>query len=321
MGLRPRQIRNRDTAGSLRLHVTLSSLRRGLGDAQLAAGAEESSLGADRAGSREEGVLRGASGTHRRRYWGAQESCGGGHPCWDGPQDCSQQGGSQDRGRGVIQVTVAEMKVRPCCLACHVSSWLCTKACGLRAALSQKTRADGTRDGGWTQRTARLPRWRWGRWVRSERTLGARRLIGGVSCFLRYRMSEGDSIGDSVHGKPSVVYRFFTRLGQVCAVGACKYLNRARAPAGLHGTESRLWLPEPLSLCREHARDLCRGRRFAGTSLFSGRASAALSSGQHGCGRGPDSALAVPSSGLTPSIRVCTCLLDPARGLCCGQRA
>nr|KAF6394939.1 retention in endoplasmic reticulum sorting receptor 1 [Molossus molossus] len=28
-------------------------------------------------------------------------------------------------------------------------------------------------------------------------------------------MSEGDSVGDSVHGKPSVVYRFFTRLGQV----------------------------------------------------------------------------------------------------------
>lgn len=28
-------------------------------------------------------------------------------------------------------------------------------------------------------------------------------------------MSEGDSIGESVHGKPSVVYRFFSRLGQV----------------------------------------------------------------------------------------------------------
>uniref|UniRef100_A0A803YGD0 Protein RER1 n=1 Tax=Meleagris gallopavo TaxID=9103 RepID=A0A803YGD0_MELGA len=28
-------------------------------------------------------------------------------------------------------------------------------------------------------------------------------------------MSEGDSIGESVHGKPSVVYRFFTRLGQI----------------------------------------------------------------------------------------------------------
>nr|XP_060615048.1 protein RER1 [Anolis sagrei ordinatus] len=28
-------------------------------------------------------------------------------------------------------------------------------------------------------------------------------------------MSEGDSTGDSIHGKPSVVYRFFTRLGQV----------------------------------------------------------------------------------------------------------
>uniref|UniRef100_A0A452U0E7 Protein RER1 n=1 Tax=Ursus maritimus TaxID=29073 RepID=A0A452U0E7_URSMA len=28
-------------------------------------------------------------------------------------------------------------------------------------------------------------------------------------------MSEGDSAGDSVHGKPSVGYRFFTRLGQV----------------------------------------------------------------------------------------------------------
>uniref|UniRef100_A0A8I5NXM8 Protein RER1 n=1 Tax=Papio anubis TaxID=9555 RepID=A0A8I5NXM8_PAPAN len=30
-----------------------------------------------------------------------------------------------------------------------------------------------------------------------------------------YRMSEGDSVGESVHGKPSVVYRFFTRLGQI----------------------------------------------------------------------------------------------------------
>ncbi|KAG8505473.1 Protein RER1 [Galemys pyrenaicus] len=30
-----------------------------------------------------------------------------------------------------------------------------------------------------------------------------------------HRMSEGDSVGGSVHGKPSVVYRFFTRLGQV----------------------------------------------------------------------------------------------------------
>uniref|UniRef100_A0A2K6TQ54 Protein RER1 n=1 Tax=Saimiri boliviensis boliviensis TaxID=39432 RepID=A0A2K6TQ54_SAIBB len=28
-------------------------------------------------------------------------------------------------------------------------------------------------------------------------------------------MSEGDSVGESVHGKPSVVYRFFTRLGQI----------------------------------------------------------------------------------------------------------
>ena len=37
-----------------------------------------------------------------------------------------------------------------------------------------------------------------------------------VCCiFLVYSMSEGDSVGDSVHGKPSVVYRFFTRLGQV----------------------------------------------------------------------------------------------------------
>ncbi|OCT72622.1 hypothetical protein XELAEV_18035603mg [Xenopus laevis] len=31
----------------------------------------------------------------------------------------------------------------------------------------------------------------------------------------RNRMSEGDSIGDSVHGKPSVVFRFFSRLGQI----------------------------------------------------------------------------------------------------------
>ncbi|KAL1775637.1 RER1 [Sigmodon hispidus] len=30
-----------------------------------------------------------------------------------------------------------------------------------------------------------------------------------------YRMSEGDSVGDSVHGKSSVVYRFFTWFGQI----------------------------------------------------------------------------------------------------------
>lgn len=29
------------------------------------------------------------------------------------------------------------------------------------------------------------------------------------------RMSEGDSVGESIHGKPSVVYAFFTRIGQV----------------------------------------------------------------------------------------------------------
>ncbi|KAG5282109.1 hypothetical protein AALO_G00052310 [Alosa alosa] len=29
------------------------------------------------------------------------------------------------------------------------------------------------------------------------------------------RMSEGDSVGESIHGKPSTVGRFFTRLGQV----------------------------------------------------------------------------------------------------------
>lgn len=29
------------------------------------------------------------------------------------------------------------------------------------------------------------------------------------------RMSEGDSVGDSIHGKPSVVSAFFTRIGQV----------------------------------------------------------------------------------------------------------
>lgn len=29
------------------------------------------------------------------------------------------------------------------------------------------------------------------------------------------RMSEGDSVGESIHGKPSVVAVFFTRIGQV----------------------------------------------------------------------------------------------------------
>lgn len=28
-------------------------------------------------------------------------------------------------------------------------------------------------------------------------------------------MSEGDSVGESIHGKPSAVASFFTRLGQV----------------------------------------------------------------------------------------------------------
>ncbi|XP_011933909.1 PREDICTED: protein RER1 isoform X1 [Cercocebus atys] len=40
-------------------------------------------------------------------------------------------------------------------------------------------------------------------------------LLKSILCFSpSYRMSEGDSVGESVHGKPSVVYRFFTRLGQ-----------------------------------------------------------------------------------------------------------
>ncbi|XP_023070915.1 protein RER1 isoform X1 [Piliocolobus tephrosceles] len=41
-------------------------------------------------------------------------------------------------------------------------------------------------------------------------------LLKSILCFSpSYRMSEGDSVGESVHGKPSVVYRFFTRLGQI----------------------------------------------------------------------------------------------------------
>eukprot|EP00069_Balaena_mysticetus_P014333 bmy_22294T0 len=38
--------------------------------------------------------------------------------------------------------------------------------------------------------------------------------LNGKGCCAS-SMSEGDSVGDSVHGKPSVVYRFFTRLGQI----------------------------------------------------------------------------------------------------------
>uniref|UniRef100_A0A8C5WB79 Protein RER1 n=1 Tax=Leptobrachium leishanense TaxID=445787 RepID=A0A8C5WB79_9ANUR len=34
-------------------------------------------------------------------------------------------------------------------------------------------------------------------------------------CFRRSRMSEGDSIGESVHGKPSLVYRIYSQLGQL----------------------------------------------------------------------------------------------------------
>lgn len=33
--------------------------------------------------------------------------------------------------------------------------------------------------------------------------------------ILNDRMSEGDSVGESIHGKPSVVGVFFTRIGQV----------------------------------------------------------------------------------------------------------
>lgn len=53
-------------------------------------------------------------------------------------------------------------------------------------------------------------------------------LLKSILCFSpSYRMSEGDSVGESVHGKPSVVYRFFTRLGQVGGflVDECKYLK------------------------------------------------------------------------------------------------
>lgn len=54
-------------------------------------------------------------------------------------------------------------------------------------------------------------------------------LLNSILCFSpSYRMSEGDSVGESVHGKPSVVYRFFTRLGQVGGflVDECKYLKK-----------------------------------------------------------------------------------------------
>lgn len=34
-------------------------------------------------------------------------------------------------------------------------------------------------------------------------------------CVFTGRMSEGDSVGESIHGKPSVVAAFFTRIGQV----------------------------------------------------------------------------------------------------------
>nr|XP_023697345.1 protein RER1-like isoform X1 [Paramormyrops kingsleyae] len=37
----------------------------------------------------------------------------------------------------------------------------------------------------------------------------------GVDTCSRSRMSEGDSVGESVHGKPSTIASFFTRLGQV----------------------------------------------------------------------------------------------------------
>lgn len=46
-------------------------------------------------------------------------------------------------------------------------------------------------------------------WRRGE---GGRKAGFGLAAST---MSEGDSIGESVHGKPSVVYRFFTRLGQI----------------------------------------------------------------------------------------------------------
>ena len=36
-----------------------------------------------------------------------------------------------------------------------------------------------------------------------------------ILIFLTDRMSEGDSVGESIHGRPSTIAAFFTRLGQV----------------------------------------------------------------------------------------------------------
>ncbi|XP_020729348.2 protein RER1 isoform X2 [Odocoileus virginianus] len=93
------------------------------------------------------------------------------------PQDFAASGAPWDWWEECEQVTGAEMKVHRCCFACHVASWLSTRACRWLFSLSWMTRGKDT---------GRKP-----------------------------RMSEGDSVGDSVHGKPSVVYRFFTRLGQI----------------------------------------------------------------------------------------------------------
>lgn len=122
---------------------------------------------------------------------------------------------------------------------CHMTSWLSTKACLLPGSFSRRLMVK-------TQKNL----WR-------DETLSARRsckalvtpgrdrvsqcLLFKAVVFLSCRMSEGDSVGDSVHGKPSVVYRFFTRLGQVgiSADELGKYLNKylltvGHAPQGVN---------------------------------------------------------------------------------------
>lgn len=50
-------------------------------------------------------------------------------------------------GRDVTQVAVAEMEVTLGCFACHVPSWLSTKACRQLVSFSRTTHGRGRQEG------------------------------------------------------------------------------------------------------------------------------------------------------------------------------
>lgn len=129
--------------------------------------------------------------------------------------------GLGSRGTWGLQTWAAEAEVHPCYFACHVPSWLSTKAChppvsfsGAAVEKAPRGRETGCSAPCWRTR-AMLSGNEAERARKASKPLQAFNWPSTRFVFLSCRMSEGDSVGDSVHGKPSVVYRFFTRLGQV----------------------------------------------------------------------------------------------------------